>query len=244
MTDKARIDWDDDKISYIKENFFKKSNKEIATELGLKLTTLRVKAYELGLKRFEMEYWTDEMVLYLKKNYKKIGDVEIAEIFQELFPKNKKWTKQHIDKKRGYLKLFRTDAQLQKIRARNNKNGRYSVNHWKRWIGKVTPVGEIRQWMSNGKMKKFIKLENGFVPYAPWYYLNHIGQIPKGSVVRVRDGNNLNIVESNLMLITREQNAVLNAEIRNSYPEELKEVNKLLSKLKKTIKNHEQRKST
>lgn len=116
---------------HLKQHFYKLTNKKLAEALQLKITVVRIKAAELGLKRIEMEYWTDEQIQYLKDNYRQIGDVEIAANMQLFFPKKKPWTKQHIAKKRKYLKLFRTRKQIESIRTRNSSEGgnAYTINN-------------------------------------------------------------------------------------------------------------------
>jgi len=99
------------------------TNRQLAASLNLRLTVTRNKCRELGLKRIEMEYWTDEQILFLKEHYKKMGDVEIAEIFEKRWPKNKPWRKQHINKKRKYLKLLRTAEEIKAIASKNSSPG-------------------------------------------------------------------------------------------------------------------------
>ncbi len=115
--------WTIEMVDYLMANFYKKTNPELAKDLGLRLTVTRNKCNELGLRRIEMEYWTTEQVEYLKANYTIKGDVEIAELFEQMWPKKKKWTKNHISKKRGYLKLKRTEEQYQLIASKNSKPG-------------------------------------------------------------------------------------------------------------------------
>jgi hypothetical protein len=62
------------------------------------------------------------------------------------------------------------------------------------------------------------------------------GPIPKGAIIRFKDGNKLNFDIENLFLIDPKQNMVLNTIHR--YPEELKSTMKILSKLKRKLKNH------
>lgn len=112
-------------IQFLKDNFKNMTNKQIADALELKKTTIRMKAYELGLQRLEMEYWPDEAVKFLKENYHKIGDRELSRIFNKEFPKNKNWTSRHIQKKMGYLGLKRTKLDWFMIKERNRNNGSF-----------------------------------------------------------------------------------------------------------------------
>jgi hypothetical protein len=115
--------WTPAMISFLKENFFSLTNQQLADALRLTLTVTRNKSSELGLKRIIMEYWTDDQVSYLVANYQTMGDVEIAEHFENVWPKKKRWIKQHICKKRKYLKLQRTENEVAKIRTKNSSLG-------------------------------------------------------------------------------------------------------------------------
>ncbi|MES2590877.1 MAG: HNH endonuclease signature motif containing protein [Bacteroidota bacterium] len=204
--------WTDSMIRFLGENYMSKSNAELASALGLRLTTTRTKLYELGFKRMEMEYWTEEQILFLNENYKTVGDVELAEIFNQLYYKSKGWTKKHIEKKRRYLKLKRTEKQKNKIRDRNTAAGRFSINHWRRWIDRVSPVGEIRTWKrESGRPYKVIKTESGFVHYAQWLYVQNNGPVPEGMVVRLKDDDPLNVIPENLEIIHWSENALRNS---------------------------------
>lgn len=68
------------------------------------------------------------------------------------------------------------------------------------------------------------------------YELAH-GAIPKGYIVVFKDQNTLNCTIENLELITREENMKRNTIHR--YPEEIKTTIKMLSTLKKKIRQHE-----
>ena len=110
---------------FILDNFCLKTNNEIAQELNIPLHQVRLNAYKLGLKRINLEYWTNEQIEFLKENFETIGDTELAQIFQEKFPKSKVWTKKHIDKKRKHLNLHRTPEQIELINKRNIDAGMY-----------------------------------------------------------------------------------------------------------------------
>jgi len=115
--------WTTEMDNFLRSNYQSKTNQQLAFTLGLKLTITRNRLRELGLKRMEMEYWNDEQIQYLKDNFQTTGDVEIAEYFQENYPKNKIWRKQHIRKKRGYLDLHRTKEEIFTIASMNAKPG-------------------------------------------------------------------------------------------------------------------------
>jgi len=62
------------------------------------------------------------------------------------------------------------------------------------------------------------------------------GEVPKGHVVRFKDGNTMNLHITNLECIPKTENAIRNSIQR--FPGELQKVIRLKSKLNKTIKNH------
>lgn len=115
--------WTDDQIKFIQDNYLLLTNRELANALGYKLTVVRIKKAELGLKRIRMEYWSNEMTQFLIDNYKTLGDVEIMNHFIKYHPKKKAWTRSHINKKRRQLNLHRTPEEIEVIVSRNVSAG-------------------------------------------------------------------------------------------------------------------------
>ena len=169
----------------------------------------------MGLKRIKMEYWTDEQLWFLMDAYHTMGDLEIAIILEIVSPKEKPWTKNHIDKKRKYLKLYRTEDELLDIKKRHGEFGCYQRGSVKHWKDRVSPVGTVKKWKNQktGKYFLVIKTESGFVHFVPWLYEQLHGPVPAGFKVRVRDGNPENVVPENLELVTEGDNARLNSVI-------------------------------
>lgn len=226
-------------MEFIKKNFHKMTNPQLAKALDMTLTVVRTKCYELGLKRMELEYWTEDQVQYLRSNYKTIGDVELAEYFNATWSKNKGWTKKHMEKKRRQLKLKRTPEEIKSIHKRNVSLGKFAMCAVRMWESRgIAKVGDIRIWKTSyGHQFKVIKLKTGFVHYAPWLWKQHYGPIPKGMCIRTKD-DSLNVVIDNLEMITRSEHALRNAAIRASLPQEFRKIKQLNSQLKKLI--HEQ----
>jgi hypothetical protein len=110
-------------LLFLQENYLKKTNDELAAELGLRKTVTRNKLRELGLKRMELEYWNEEQVQYLRDNYKTIGDVEIMEHFIQKYPKQKGWKRGAIMKKRSQMALLRTEEEKAAIVAKHVRPG-------------------------------------------------------------------------------------------------------------------------
>lgn len=108
--------WTDDMLLFLKDNFWMMTNRQLADGLGLRLTVLRNKTSELGLRRMEKpEPWTDDETAFLVNNYGALSDIEIAEHFKSVgggIQGKRVWTKKHVCKKRLLLDLHRTPAQL------------------------------------------------------------------------------------------------------------------------------------
>lgn len=238
-----KIDWTPKMIKYLQDNYSKKNNWELAAHLHLGITAVRMKLYSLGLKRMEMEYWTNVQINFLINNYRKIGDVEMAEIFEKKFPKNKKWTLKHIEKKRKYLNLNRTEKEVHAVFLRNKRKGRFKFCPVNRWIQMgVFPEGTVRIWKNNNGIGRFkaIKINGAFVHYAHWLYMQHHGKFKPGHVIGFKDRNNMNVIIENLESITRAEHARRNGRNASSrYPEELRETITALRTLNKLIKNAE-----
>jgi predicted regulator of amino acid metabolism with ACT domain len=118
------IEWSEEMIQYLKDNFLTMTNKELASALGLRVTITRTKAYELGMKKAEAAIgWNVEQTKYLTDNYHAMGDVELAANLQKKWPRRKAWTKKHVNKKRYLLNLHRTLEQVQKIMSVNGQLG-------------------------------------------------------------------------------------------------------------------------
>ena len=227
-----KIIWTDDHISFLKDRFYTLTNKQLADKLKLKITSVRTKCYSLGLKRMDLEYWTEEQIYFLKANYKAIGDTELAMMFSAKWYKQKGWSKKHIEKKRRYLKLGRNKAQIKAIHLRNVENGCFALCPVKAWEKRgITPLYTVKKWQKI----TVIKTPDGYVHYAPYLWIKHYGLIPNGMIVR-RKMEAKEISIENLELITRAENARRN----NDYPTELKQTIRLLNKLKKQINGKEQ----
>lgn len=225
------IQWTEERIDFIKSNYNKMTNQQLSDGLGIKIATVRTKCYELGLFRMKLEYWTDEQVEFLKQNYKTKGDTELAEIFNSKWKKEKGWNKKHIEKKRRYLMLNRTDEERKNISEYWTKKGLYKESNRKMWLTRgKRPEGEIVVWKNN----KFIKIGNGYILLRIFNYKKYTGEIPTGMLVCHKDGNSMNCEPKNLILLTREENAIKTHQFNFDF--QFKETHILLSRINRKIK--------
>lgn len=231
--------WEEEHIVFLKDNFDKLTNRELADALGCGLTATRTKLYQLGMKRMELQYWTEEQVDFLLANYKKKGDTELAIIFNKKWHKEKGWTKKHIEKKRMYLKLKRTELEKKLIKKRNTEMGMFAECAKKRWetIG-VAPEGEIRIWKNSYKTNEVavIKTKKGWVHYNRWLYESNFIKLKSDELVVTKSGKTIAEGPYDLEIINRQEHARRNSLKR--YPEELRESVGLIRELQKEINSN------
>lgn len=199
------IEWSPEMVDFLKANHQFLTNSELAARLGLKLTSVRTKCYELGLYKMLMQYWTDEQVQFLIENYKTKGDTELAEMFAARWQKDKGWSKKHIEKKRRYLKLRRTDEEKDAIREGHRQRGVYVEGNRKMWRTRGTrAVGHRAIWEG----ESYTKTECGYVHTRIIEWEKAHGPVPAGKLVCHKDGNKLNCEPENLILLTRQENVI------------------------------------
>lgn len=181
----AKIENIDDVDQFLIDNYNRYTNKELMQLLGFKLYQIRRKCYELGLYRMTLEYWTPEQEAFLRESYHNYGDKELSQIFQEKWPKEKEWTLKHIEKKRGYLGLKRTPAEISAIRDRNVELGVFALGAPPRWIDRgVTKDGDIRMGrIHNGRYVPYIKVDGNFVLWSRHTWEQVHGPVPEGMMV-------------------------------------------------------------
>lgn len=72
----GNVRWNSNEINYLKENYGKKTNEEIAKYLGKTISSVQHKAEREGIK--SSKYWTDDEIEFLKNNYKDMTYKELS----------------------------------------------------------------------------------------------------------------------------------------------------------------------
>ncbi len=213
----GKLEWTSEEDQFLRDNWQQMDNVELAKALGRKLTNTRTRLYQLGMKRMEMEYWTDEMIQFLRENYRRIGDTELAEIFSAKWPKNKGWSKKHIEKKRRYLKLKRTKKEREAILQGHVEAGVYVRGNAKMWETRgIAKEGEIRYWrvgQNDARPVPFIKVDGSFVHYARYRYEQLNGPVPDGYNVVFLANDPKNLQDDNLGIVSNEELALRNSKL-------------------------------
>lgn len=113
----------------------------------------------------------------------------------------------------------------QKIIKTSFKKGNIPHNHKEVGYERISKEGYIEVKIAEPNV--FV-LKHRYI----WEQVN--GTIPLWHIIIFNDGNKLNLQLENLRCISRKENAIRNS--IHQYPEELKELIRLKTKLKKTIK--------
>ncbi len=174
--------------AFIRDNFLTMPLSDVVKATGLSTTRVRSEAYEMGIRNFSMQRWTDEQEEFLEFVYPYIGDVELAEIFQRMWPREKPWIKKNIDKKRMLKGWIRTEEMRKTVVKRNLMRGLYAVCNAKRWAGApINPVGTVVVWTINGRDVAFVKTETEYTPRNRWLWEQYYGPVPDGMMVYCPD---------------------------------------------------------
>lgn len=121
----AKKIWNDVEREVVKAKYSSTPVSELANKLGVSKYQLREFAYSLNVKKYNKEYWTIDQIKFLKEMYKANGDVALAKLLNEKYPKSASFTPAQVEKKRGYLKLIRSSMDLVLIKQKQtlaNKN--------------------------------------------------------------------------------------------------------------------------
>lgn len=212
--------------------------------------------------RLQYRRWTAAKITYLKRNYRRMGDKELAQqISEKVTTDGKVYKLKQIEKKRSYLGLQRTPEELAKIRARNASNGCWIKSDELR-AKRTYPEGKsVVVNMKDGSKRRYIKVGSKMVFHNRFLWEQEYGKIPKGFVLRCLTEDKLNPDPDNWELLSMEENARRNSAsthladgfilsciayrnkplqqlIKNLYPE-LIQTAKLNYQLNRKIKQHE-----
>lgn len=236
----GKIIFEDKDCQFLIDNYLSMTNKELASALGVKITSCRTKLYQLGLKRMEVEYWTKDQIQFLKDNYKEMGDVEIAALFNEVCPKNKPWSNKHIEKKRRYLKLKRTKAEIEDVRQRNIERGSFVIGNVNMWKTRgIADLGTIRIWKNQeGGHFAVVKLKEAWVHYNRWLYEAFFRELNSDELVVTISGKIIADGPEDLEVIDRAEHARRNSKRR--YPDNVRQAMKRISEIKRELINNKQ----
>ena len=207
--------WTKEHDEYLKMYFPGNDTRKICRILHRSIAAVYGRAQKLGLHK------TEEA----KRRYG--GYLTGQEGYSHRFPKG------HIPANKG-KRMPR--EQYEKCRGTMFKKGQIPKNH--------KPVGTISIRTNSTKKESYLHIKiaepNKWELLHRYVWIREHGPIPRGMNVAFKDGNAGNCTLDNLELITRAETMRRNT-IHNRYPQELKEAIYTLGRLKRKIREHEER---
>jgi hypothetical protein len=174
-----------------------------------------------------MKRWTPEQDAQLTELYKTKSSTECAEILNRPYGS--------IKARARALSLYKTDDAIKNLAKRKNTGQFPKRNQPHNTV--FDGCLSLRHDSNNNQSYYHIRVsmrEWKMLHVYMWEIVN--GSIPDGHIVVFKDKNPLNCLIENLEMVTREEHMIRNSIMR--FPEELRSSIKLISKLKKKIKQH------
>lgn len=210
--------WTNKEIEYLKSHFPDERTQDVAFDLGRSYSSVSTKANALGLKKSQA--FKSDLERSGHINLLKYGKQSRFQPGQEAHNKGKK--QEEFMSYEAIERTKRTRFKPGNLPHNTRKNGDISIRRHK-----------------NGYQYKYIRVKIGV-----WKLLHrviwerHHGPIPMGHNIQFKDGNQLNCDIDNLYIISRKKQMTDNTIHR--YPEEVKQLIKINSKLKKAIRHAKQ----
>lgn len=200
-----RLNLTKEEKSWLRKNYRNFTNKEIfdyinaqrSPECRFERTTLRMRIYELGLKKCNILRWTESETEFLLQHYKDYGNKWIA---RKLSTKDRPFTGNNVTKKMGLLGLKRTREQLQTITENHKKRGTYHQANLEKWKTRKIKEGETVTREAQGRVVVFIKFDGHLTAYARHRYQQLHGALETNEKVYFKDMNPLNVADDNLIM--------------------------------------------
>lgn len=111
--------WTKKMDSFLVENFNKLTLLQLEEKLKLPRTAVRIRISHFGLRKNLKYYWNDEQIQYVKDNFRNIGNMELVQNLQKLYPNDESWSLIKLQGLFKSLKLKRTPEESKKIFKRN-----------------------------------------------------------------------------------------------------------------------------
>lgn len=217
-----------EELDYIRANYNKIPAKDIAKHLGRSAPSIYAKARKL--KVYRDIYYTKEDDDFIRDNYLKMSDKELG----------KALGRTHVAimfRRKDVLNLKKTSKQIIRKEEGFFKKGHVPANTHKTGTVILRQDGNFQLYYIKVKgLKQMVKLHH-------YVYEQAHGKIPKGHVVRFKDGNTLNCDLDNLVCMSRaehleiircEQSLIHKAINENP---QLKRLYQATKRLEKKVKN-------
>jgi hypothetical protein len=246
--------WSEEELTFLRDNYRKKSYAEIASHLCRPVTAVKSKAGAMGIQISRR--WSDEDTVLLKELYPDTPTKEIAERLGRCLTK--------VYRMANSLGLKKSEAFLaSEASGRMNKWNRIRRGLDHRFPKGSTPWNKGKKIGSHPNAAK-TQFKKGHLPHNHqpvgtivvvdgykkiklaepnvWEHLHrkiwmdHHGEIPEGQCVVFKDGDSLKCEIENLELITREE--LMQRNTLHNYPEPLKAAIHQLAGMRRRINSY------
>lgn len=251
--------WTPKDIEFLKNNFSKLDNKTLANRLKRPYTAIKNKALVLGIRKVSNHEWNHEAIERFTALFPMTSNKELAVIFncklctiinkaynlglkkdekhlakmaETLLQsgKNSQFKKGHISHNKGKkMEEFMSREQIDKVKASQFKKGIIPHNA-------LSAGTMVEREDKNGTIYTFIKVEGKktLELYQRYVWEQNFGPIPKGHIIRFKNGNTKDFSPENLLCVSKEENMKMNS--IHQYPIELKNLMRTNGRLKNQIK--------
>jgi len=117
---------------FIVENHLHMTYNQLQEITGISITRINKKLQSLGFKIIHKTSWTTEQVDFLKNNFRRIGNKDLAVIYNKKWPKQIAWKSSNFKRKLQYMKLKRNKLDLFCIKESYRKRGSWGPPDLKR----------------------------------------------------------------------------------------------------------------
>jgi hypothetical protein len=250
MRSKQKI-WSESEVAILKQEYATCSSIEVlAKKMGRSVFSIRMKALNMRLERRSAVKWNNEMDKILAENYPCKETAEVARMLN--------LTSSQVRTRAKRLKLHKNQDILVMIR----ENGMFLKGHVPFNKGKKQHEYMSEEVIERSKATRFkkgqippntrrigderinvygyveVKTDKGFILKHRLIWEEKNGPVPKGCILRFKNGNKQDLRIENIELLTFSQN--MRANSIHNYSPDIKTAIRNIANIKRRIKKYEQ----
>lgn len=189
--------------------------------------------------------WTDEVIQFMNENYQGKDNIQLAELLNKRFSLNTNadrvsnikanlLRRKGIDLrtginnggyKKGHIPANKGTKGLTKANRTSFKKGNIPPNYREIGSERITQDGYIMIKVRDGCLNKNWELKHR------WLYEKEFGKIPEGYNLIFLDGNKQNVVLSNLKLVSKSEDLIMNRNKLFSTDKDITNTGSLIAKV-------------
>ncbi|WP_028521991.1 HNH endonuclease signature motif containing protein [Runella limosa] len=218
--------WNDELDARLRELWPRHKSAEIAEMMGMTQVAIQSRAKRLGLQKDRdfRGFWSPEEIEFFREHYPNTKNDELAEMLgrqesqvigmaQRMRLKKSKEFWKHINSlpnagKFGHRPAWNKGMKGLLLGSGTSRFKPSNIPHNEKYDGAIT----IRWEQVTGRPIVMYRLaRKKWIPYSHHVFASYYGEIPKGMIIRHRNGNRLDFRLENLELVTKRQNYLKNS---------------------------------